>query len=55
LVLVDAPPVLGMVDAILTASSFCSGSPGVTHWQSDKTELTQATAMLSKLNVIVVE
>ena len=52
LVLVDAPPVLGMVDAILTAS-FCSGVVLVSRiGQVTKTELTQATAMLSKLNVI---
>lgn len=52
LILVDAPPVLGMVDAILTAS-FCSGVVLVSHMgKVTKTELTQATAMLSKLNVI---
>ena len=52
LVLVDAPPVLGMVDAIL-AASFCSGVVLVSRiGQVTKTELTQATAMLSKLNVI---
>ena len=52
LVLVDAPPVLGMVDAIL-AASFCSGVVLVSRiGHVTKTELTQATAMLSKLNVI---
>jgi capsular exopolysaccharide synthesis family protein len=52
LVLVDAPPVLGLVDAILTAS-FCSGVVLVSRiGKVTKTELTQATAMLSKLNVI---
>lgn len=52
LVLLDAPPVLGMVDAIL-AGSFCSGVVLVSRiGQVTKTELTQATAMLSKLNVI---
>lgn len=52
LVLVDAPPVLGMVDAILTAS-FCSGVVLLSRvGKVTKTELRQATAMLSKLNVI---
>lgn len=52
LVLVDAPPVLGMVDAII-AASFCSGVVLVSRiGQVTKTELTQATAMLSRLNVI---
>ncbi len=52
LILLDAPPVLGMVDAILTGS-FCSGVVLVSRInQLKKSELTQATAMLSKLNVI---
>jgi Mrp family chromosome partitioning ATPase len=52
LVLMDAPPVLGMVDAIL-AASFCSGVVMVGRiGQVTRTELTQATAMLNKLNVI---
>lgn len=52
LVLVDAPPVLGMVDAIL-AASFCSGVVLVSRMgKVTRTELTQATAMLSKLNMI---
>ncbi|KJH73629.1 GumC family protein [Aliterella atlantica] len=52
LVLVDAPPVLGMVDAILSAS-FCSGVVLVSRMgKVTRTELTQATAMLSKLNMI---
>jgi capsular exopolysaccharide synthesis family protein len=52
LVLLDAPPVLGLVDAIL-AASFCSGVVLVARiGQVTRTELTQATAMLSKLNVI---
>ena len=52
LVLMDAPPVLGMVDAIL-AASFCSGVVTVGRiGQVTRTELTQATAMLNKLNVI---
>ncbi len=52
LVLLDAPPVLGMVDALLAASC-CGGVVlvarigGVT-----KTVLTEATAMLNKFNVI---
>jgi capsular exopolysaccharide synthesis family protein len=52
LVLVDAPPVLGLVDSILTAS-YCGGVLLVARMgQITKTELTQATAMLSKLNLI---
>ncbi len=52
LILVDAPPVLGMVDAIL-AASFCSGVLLVSRMgKVTRTELTQATAMLSKLNMI---
>ncbi len=52
LVLLDAPPVLGLVDAIL-AASFCSGVVLVARiGQVTRTELSQATAMLSKLNVI---
>lgn len=52
LILMDAPPVLGMVDAIL-AASFCSGVVLVSRMgQVTKTELAQATTMLSKLNVI---
>lgn len=52
LVLLDAPPVLGMVDAIISAS-FCSGVVLVSRMgQVTKSELAQATAMLSKLNVI---
>lgn len=52
LVLVDAPPVLGLVDSILTAS-YCRGVVLVARMgQITRTELTQATAMLSKLNLI---
>lgn len=52
LVLVDAPPVLGLVDSILTAS-YCQGVVLVARMgQITRTELTQATAMLSKLNLI---
>lgn len=52
LVLLDAPPVLGMVDPILAASS-CSGVVLVSRvGQVSKTELAQATTMLTKLNII---
>lgn len=52
LVLLDAPPVLGTVDPIL-AGSFCSGVVLVARIGSvTRTEVSQATAMLSKLNVI---
>jgi polysaccharide biosynthesis transport protein len=52
LILVDAPPVLGVVDAIL-AASFCSGVLLVSRMgKVTRTDLTQATAMLSKLNTI---
>ncbi|MFB2969025.1 GumC family protein [Aerosakkonema sp. BLCC-F183] len=52
LVLLDAPPVLGIVDTIL-AASFCSGVVMVGRiGRVTRTELVQATSMLSKLNVI---
>lgn len=52
LILIDAPPVLGMVDAMICAS-FCTGVVLVSRiGQVTKTELAQATAMLRKLNVI---
>ncbi|HEY9780471.1 MAG TPA: polysaccharide biosynthesis tyrosine autokinase [Leptolyngbyaceae cyanobacterium] len=52
LILLDAPPVLGMVDAMI-AASLCTGVVLVSRvGQVTKTELTQARAMLSKLNVI---
>lgn len=52
LVLLDAPPVLGIVDAIL-AASFCSGAVLVGRiGRVTRSELTQATNMLHKLNVI---
>lgn len=52
LVLLDAPPVLGTVDAILAASC-CSGVVMVGRiGQVTRTQLSQATDMLSKLNVI---
>lgn len=52
LVLLDTAPVLGMVDAIITGS-FCNAVLLVARiGKVTKTELTQATAMLSKLNMI---
>jgi Mrp family chromosome partitioning ATPase len=52
LVLLDAPPVLGMVDALITAS-FCRGVVLVARiGKVTKSELTQTTGMLSKLNII---
>lgn len=52
LVILDAPPVLGLVDAILTAS-FCRGVVLVARiGQVTRTEVAQATSMLSKLNLI---
>jgi len=52
LVLLDAPPVLGMVDALLAASC-CRGVVLVTRLDRvTKTALTEATSMLNKLNAI---
>ena len=52
LVLLDAPPVLGMVDAIITGSS-CRGVVLVARiGKVTRNELTDARAMLSKLNII---
>ncbi len=52
LVIIDAPPVLGLVDAILTAS-YCAGVVLVADvGRVTRTEITQATSMLSKLNLI---
>ncbi len=52
LVLLDAPPILGIVDALL-AASFCDGTVFVGRiGQVTRSELNQATAILSKLNVI---
>jgi len=52
LVLLDAPPLIGMVDAMLTASR-CNGVLLVGRInQVTRAELIQATTMLSKLNVI---
>ena len=52
LVIVDASPVLGLVDALLTGSS-CRGAVMVTSiGKITRGQLAQATAMLSKLNLI---
>lgn len=52
LVVVDAPPVLGIVDAML-AASFCDGVLLVERiGQVTRTDLIQATAMLNKHRVI---
>lgn len=52
LVVLDAPPVLGIVDAIL-ATSCCEGAVMVGRiGQVTRTELNQALAMLSKLNLV---
>ncbi|MEH1820421.1 MAG: polysaccharide biosynthesis tyrosine autokinase [Nostoc sp.] len=52
LVLIDAPPILGTVDARIVAS-FCNGIVMVERMgKVTRTELTQATEILSKLNLI---
>jgi capsular exopolysaccharide synthesis family protein len=52
LVVLSAPPVLGIVDALL-AASVCDGIVFVGRMgQVTRSELTQTTAILSKLNVI---
>jgi len=52
LILLDAPPLLGMVDAMIAASC-CTGVVLVSRvGMVRKTELAQANAMLRKLNVI---
>lgn len=52
LVLIDSTPVLGLVDAMLTASS-CRGVVMVASiGRVTRTQLTQATAMLSRLNLL---
>ncbi|GAB1544301.1 polysaccharide biosynthesis tyrosine autokinase [Scytonema sp. NUACC21] len=52
LVLVDSTPVLGLVDALLTASS-CRGAIMVASiGQVTRTQMAQATAMLSRLNLL---
>ncbi len=52
LVIVDAPPVLGLVDALLTASSCRSVVMAASIGRVTRTQLAQATAMLSRLNLI---
>lgn len=52
LVLIDAPSVIGMVDAILTASSCRSVVMIASIGRVTRNNLAQATAMLSKLNLI---
>ncbi|MEH1846204.1 MAG: exopolysaccharide transport family protein [Nostoc sp.] len=52
LVLIDAPPILGTVDARIVAS-FCNGIVMVERMgKVTRTELTQATEILNKLNLI---
>ncbi|MCC5603593.1 GumC family protein [Nostoc favosum] len=52
LVLIDAPPILGTVDARIVAA-FCNGIVMVERMgKVTRTELTQATEILSKLNLI---
>ncbi len=52
LVLIDAPPILGTVDARIVAS-FCNGIVMVERMgKVTRTELTQATEILSELNLI---
>ncbi|MDB9306730.1 polysaccharide biosynthesis tyrosine autokinase [Nodularia spumigena CS-591/12] len=52
LVLIDGPPVLGLVDAMLTASSCRSVVLAASMSKITRSQLAQATAMLSKLNLI---
>jgi capsular exopolysaccharide synthesis family protein len=52
LVIVDAPPVLGLVDALLTASSCRSVVMVASIGKVTKAQLAQATAMLNRLNLI---
>jgi capsular exopolysaccharide synthesis family protein len=52
LLVLDVPPVIGIVDALLTAS-FCSGVVMVGRIdQTNRTEFREAANLLSKLNVI---
>ncbi|MGG6268413.1 GumC family protein [Leptolyngbya sp. AN03gr2] len=52
LVILDAPPVLGIVDALL-AASFCDGALLVGRMgHVDKNEVSQAVGMLSRLNLV---
>ena len=52
LVIVDAPPVIGLVDAMLTGSYCRSVVLVASIGRVTRGQLTQATAMLSKLNLI---
>jgi polysaccharide biosynthesis transport protein len=52
LVIVDAPSVLGLVDAMLTASSCRSVVMMASMGKVTRAQLNQATGMLSKLNLI---
>ncbi|MEA5571609.1 polysaccharide biosynthesis tyrosine autokinase [Calothrix sp. UHCC 0171] len=52
LVLIDAPPVLGLVDALLAGSACRSTVMVASIGRVTRTQLSQATAMLSKLNLI---
>jgi capsular exopolysaccharide synthesis family protein len=52
LVLIDAPPVLGLVDAMIAASSCRSVVMVASIGTVTRTQLAQATGMLSKLNLI---
>lgn len=52
LVLIDAPPVLGLVDAMLTGSYCRSVVLVASIGKVTRTQLAQTTAMLSKLNLI---
>lgn len=52
LVILDSPPVLGMVDALLSAS-FCDGTLLVGRMgQVNKNEVSQAVQMLDRLNLV---
>jgi polysaccharide biosynthesis transport protein len=52
LIIVDAPPVLGLVDALLAGSSCRSIVMTASIGRVTRTQLSQATAMLTKLNLI---
>jgi polysaccharide biosynthesis transport protein len=52
LVIIDAPPVIGLVDALLTASSCRSVVMVASIGRVTRNQIAQATAMLSKLNLI---
>jgi capsular exopolysaccharide synthesis family protein len=52
LVIVDAAPVLGLVDALLTASACRSVVMVASIGRVTRTQLVQATGMLSRLNLI---